>query len=239
MFKKTLFSVAAMAAALLGATSVQAAVTGTATFSTTVEEGGPFGTTSFQAAGNNASTNTPSDKFPAFGAVAFDASQFLSLAGTGVTPAVTLAATEFTSTSTSTGTKAGSVINFYFGQSPTTTNLGVYDTNNEPSGFDSATFNADLVGSFTYANVSNQVDTINLTLSASDVAYVNSVLTQGSGTFELFAVATSDTDSARWDGTFASALATLTLNGATAAPEPASLSLLGLSGVALLARRRR
>ena len=60
------------------------------------------------------------------------------------------------------------------------------------------------------------MDAIPLTLSAGDVAYVDAVLANGSGgSFEFFAVATTNVSSGRYDGNYSSAPATLALVAAT------------------------
>ena len=211
---------------IFGPETAQAqSVTSNANYSTTVEASGAFGTSNFEAAGQNA------DGFPAFGVVAFNASNFTSFAAAGVATTATITAPEFVSTSASTLTHAGSVLNFYFGQNPQTgTGLGDYDVTNEPGGFDAANFSADLVGSVTYANTANKVDTITLTLSASDVTYIDTVLSNTSsgktttaGSFEFFSVATTNTSSGRYDGNFAATPATLTLNAGAGNGTPTGL----------------
>jgi fibronectin-binding autotransporter adhesin len=204
-----------------GTANAQSLVVG-ANYSAAVETSGPYVSTSFEAAGQNA------DTYPAFGAVAFNASSFTSFAADGVTTTATLTATEFVSSSASTLTHAGSVLNIYFAENPQTTGLGDYNTALEPGGFNASSFSADYVGSVTYSNVSNHVDTMSLTLSSADVTYIDTVLSNlssgasaaGSGSFEFFAVATTNLSSGRYDGSYSGALATLTLNENIVAGQP-------------------
>ena len=234
--KRVVCGAALAGMASMGATVARAAVSN-ATYSAAFEETSTYVSTSFEAAGNTA------DGFPAFAADAFSAANYTSLASSGVTSSATITATEYTSTSTSTITHAGSLINIYFAEAPETPATGsttyLYDQTNEPGGFDAATFNADLVGTTTYANVANQVDTIPVTLSSADVSYVDSVLNGGTGTFEFFFVATTAGGSARYDGTYTGAFSTLTLNGATPVPEPTALLALGATAAPMLLKRRR
>ena len=246
----------------LGASVVHAQVTGNANYSATVETAtsgsavsSPTGTatiyksTSFEAAGYSAPSNTPSNIFPAYGVVAFNTSSYAALASSGVSNVATFTASEYTSTSTSTGTQAGSIINFYFAESPTTSNASggafntglEYNASSPTEGFDAANYTADLVGTTVYTNAASVTDTVALTLSAADVSYVDSVLSGATaGEFELFAVAGNNTSSGRYDGSYTGALATLTLDpGVVASPEPTSALLLGSALTPMLLRRRR
>jgi autotransporter-associated beta strand protein len=210
-------SVAASANLILGLGAAHAqTVTSNANYSASAEVNNTTGATSTYVSTSFSAAAPGVNTYASYGAVAFNASSYTSLAANGITSAATLSAYEYSSASASTKTVAGSILNIYFAENPnTTTTLPAYNASAYgPGGFNASNFAADLVGSTTFNNGSGQ-DAISLTLSSSDVAYVDTVLSNKSGgSFEFFFVVTSSTAAARYDATYTGVLAGLTLNGA-------------------------